>query len=179
MENPTTRTMHEVEATTLKGWMERGAAVLIDVREPPEYATEHIPGARLLPLSTFDPTQVPQEVGKKVVLHCVMGMRSAQAGQKLLDAGYTTVYNFRGGVQAWKEAGYTTAQSQRTPLSLPRQVQIVSGALVLLGTVLGAVVSPWFLLLSGIIGADVVCAGVCDTSGMALLLAQLPSNRRG
>ncbi len=179
MENPTTRTMHEVEATTLKVWMERGEAILIDVREPPEYATEHIPGARLLPLSTFDPTRVPQEAGKKVVLHCVMGMRSAQAGQKLLDAGYTTVYNFRGGVQAWKEAGYTTAQSQRTPLSLPRQVHIVSGSLVLLGTVLGAVVSPWFLLLSGIVGADVVYAGVRDTCGMAMLLAQLPYNRRG
>src|SRR5918912_395404 len=107
MESPTTRTMQDVEVTTLKGWIERGEAILIDVRELPEYATEHIPGARLLPLSTFDPALVPQEAGKKVVLHCVMGMRSAQAGQKLLDAGYTTVYNFRGGVQAWKEAGYT------------------------------------------------------------------------
>ncbi len=178
MENPTTRTMLEVEATTLKVWMGREGAILIDVREPPEYTTEHIPGARLLPLSTFDPMRVPQEAGKKVVLHCVMGMRSAQAGQKLLDAGYTTIYNFRGGVQAWKDAGYTTAQSQRTPMSLPRQVQIVSGSLVLLGIVLGVVVSPWFLLLSGIVGADVVYAGVRDTCGMALLLAQLPSNRR-
>jgi rhodanese-related sulfurtransferase len=179
MESPTTKTMHEVEATTLKVWMERGEAVLIDVREPPEYATEHIPGARLLPLSTFDPARVPQEAGKKVVLHCVMGMRSAQAGQKLLDAGYTTVYNFRGGVQAWKEAGYTTAQNQHTPLSLSRQGQIVSGSLILLGIGLGVVVSPWFLLLRGIIGADIVYAGVRDTCGIALLLAQLPYNRRG
>jgi rhodanese-related sulfurtransferase len=170
--------MQEVEVSTLKAWMERGEAILIDVREPPEYATEHIPGARLLPLSTFDPARVPQEAGKKVVLHCVMGMRSAQAGQKLLDAGYMTVYNFCGGVQAWKEAGYATAQSQRTPLSIPRQVQIVSGSLVLLGTILGAVVSPWFLLLSGIVGADLVYAGMSDTCGMAMLLAQLPYNRR-
>ena len=177
MESPTTKTMQEVEVTTLRAWMERGEAILIDVREAPEYATEHIPEARLLPLSTFDPARVPQEVGKKVVLHCVMGMRSAQAGQKLLDAGYTTVYNFRGGVQAWKDAGYTTAQSQRPPLSLPRQVQIVSGSLVLLGTVLGAVVSPWFLLLSGVVGAGLVYAGVSDTCGMALLLARLPYNR--
>src|SRR5262245_66340421 len=102
MESPTTKTMQDVEVRLLKVWMEREEAILIDVREPPEYATEHIPGARLLPLSTFDPMRVPQEAGKKVVLHCVMGMRSAQAGQKLLDAGYTTVYNFRGGVQAWK-----------------------------------------------------------------------------
>src|SRR5712692_6295943 len=179
MENPTTRTMHEVEATTLKVWMERGEAILIDVREPPEHATEHIPGARLLPLSTFDPTRVPQEAGKKVVLHCVMGMRSAQAGQKLLDAGFTTVYNFRGGVQGWKDAGYATAGGQRTPLSLERQVQIVSGSLVLLGTVLGAVASPWFLMLSGVVGAGLVYAGLSGTCGMAMLLAQLPYNQRG
>ena len=179
MESPTTKSIQDIEATTLKAWMEQEGAILIDVREPPEYATEHLPGARLLPLSTFDPTRVLQEAGKKVVLHCVMGMRSAQAAQKLLDAGFTSIYNFRGGIQAWKDAGYTTAQGQRTPLSLQRQVQIVSGSLVLLGTLLGAVVSPWFLLLSGVVGASLVYTGVSGTCGMAMLLAQLPYNQRG
>jgi len=178
MESPTTKTMQDVEATTLKVWLERGEALLIDVREPPEYAAEHIPDARLLPLSTLDPARVPQEAGKKVVLHCVMGMRSAQAGQKLLDAGFTTVYNFRGGVQAWKDAGYATARGQRTPLSLQRQVQIVSGSLVLLGTLLGVIVSPWFLLLSGVVGVGLVQAGVSGTGGMATLLARLTYNKR-
>lgn len=178
MESPTTKTMQDVEATMLKVWLERGEALLIDVREPPEYAAEHIPNARLLPLSTFDPARVPEEAGKKVVLHCVMGMRSAQAGQKLLDAGFTTVYNFRGGVQAWKDAGYATARGQRTPLSLPRQAQIASGSLVLIGTLLGVIASPWFLLLSGVVGLGLVHAGVSGTCGMATLLARLPSNQR-
>jgi rhodanese-related sulfurtransferase len=180
MESPMTKTMQDVEATTLKAWMEQGEAILIDVREPPEHATEHIPGARLLPLSTFDPARVSQEAGKKVVLHCVMGMRSAQAGQKLLDAGLTTVYNFRGGIQAWKDAGYATAHGQqRTPMSLERQGQMVSGSLVLLGTVLGVVASPWFLLLSGVVGAGLVYAGVSGTCVTTRLLAQLPYNQRG
>jgi len=178
MESPTTKTMQDVEATTLKMWLERGEVLLIDVRESPEYAAEHIPEAQLLPLSTFDPARVPQETGKKVVLHCVMGMRSAQAGQKLLDAGFTTVYNFRGGVQAWKDAGYATAGGQRTPLSLQRQEQIASGSLVLLGTLLGGLVSPWFLLLSGVVGVGLVYAGVSGTRGMATLLARLPYNQR-
>jgi rhodanese-related sulfurtransferase len=177
MESPTTKTMQDVEVTTLKLWLERQEALLIDVREPPEYAAEHIPDAQLLPLSTFDPARVPQEAGKKVVLHCVMGMRSAQAGQKLLDAGFTTVYNFRGGVQAWKDAGYATARGQRAPLSLQQQAQCVSGALVLLGTLLGGIVSPWFLLLSAVIGAELVYAGVSGTCGMATLLARLPYNQ--
>ena len=81
MESPTTKSIQDIEATALKTWMEQEEAILIDVREPLEYATEHIPGARLLPLSTFDPTQVLQEAGKKVVLHCVMGMRSARQGR--------------------------------------------------------------------------------------------------
>src|SRR5262245_31093953 len=178
MESPVTKTMQDVEATALKVWLEQGEALLIDVREPPEYATEHIPGARLLPLSTFDSTRVPQEAGKKVVLHCVMGMRSAQAGQKLVDAGFTSIYSFRGGIQAWKDAGYTTAQGQRTPLSLQRQVQIVSGSLVLLGSILGAAASPWFLLLSGVVGGGLVYAGGSGTWGMAMLAAELPLNKR-
>src|SRR5215510_13719459 len=178
MESPTTKTIQDVEATTLKMWLERGEALLIDVRELPEYTAEHIPDAQLLPLSTFDPVRVPQEAGKKVVLHCVMGMRSAQAGQKLLDAGFTSVYNFRGGVQAWKDAGYATTGGQRAPLSLQRQVQIVSGSLVFLGTVLGVIASPWFLLLSGGVGLGLLYAGLSGTCGMATLLAHLPYNQR-
>jgi rhodanese-related sulfurtransferase len=178
MESSALKTMQDVEATALKAWMEQDEAILIDVREPSEHAAEHIPGARLLPLSSFDPARVPHEAGTKVVLHCAKGVRAAQAGQKLLDAGYTTVYNFRGGVQAWKDAGYTTARAARAPLSLQRQVQIVSGSLVLLGTVLGVAVSPWFLLLSGGVGAGLVYAGVSDTCGMAMLLARLPYNQQ-
>ena len=179
MESPTTKTLQDVEATTLKTWLEQREALLIDVREPSEYAVEHIPEAILLPLSTFDPVRVPQEAGKKVVLHCVMGMRSAQAGQKLLDAGYTTVYNFRGGVQAWKEAGYATTGGQRAPLSLQRQGQIVAGSLILLGTVLGVIASPWFLVLSAVVGLGLLSAGLRGTCGMTTLLARLPYNQRG
>jgi rhodanese-related sulfurtransferase len=179
MESPTTKTIQDVEAATLKTWLEQREALLIDVREPSEYAAEHIPDATLLPLSTFDPARVPQEAGKKVVLHCVMGMRSAQAGQKLLDAGFTTVYNFRGGVRAWKEAGYATTGVQRVPLSLQRQVHCVAGSLVLLGTVLGVLASAWFLVLSAGMGLALLYAGLSGTCGMATLLAHLPYNQRG
>jgi hypothetical protein len=57
-------------------------------------------------------------------------------------------------------------------------MQIVAGSLVLLGTVLGAFVSPWFLVLSGFIGAGLVYAGLSDTCGMTMLLARLPWNQR-
>ena len=58
-------------------------------------------------------------------------------------------------------------------MSLQRQVQIVAGSFVLLGTLLGAVVSPWFLVLSGFVGAGLAFAGITNTCGMAMLLAKL------
>jgi rhodanese-related sulfurtransferase len=79
---------------------------------------------------------------------------------------------------AWKRAGYPVVRDPKAPISLFRQVQIVAGSLVLLGTVLGATVSPWFLLLSGLVGAGLVFAGVTNTCAMGMLLAQLPYNRR-
>ena len=58
------------------------------------------------------------------------------------------------------------------------RAQITAGALVLLGTLLGALVSPWFLLLSGFVGAGLTFAGLTGTCGMAMLLARLPYNQR-
>jgi rhodanese-related sulfurtransferase len=172
------RKVQDVGAATLKSWLERGEAILVDVREPAEHAGERIPAARLVPLSTFTPTQVPVEPGKKLVLHCVMGQRSTQAGNTLLAAGFAEVYNLQGGIQAWKDADYAVERSSHAPISLQRQVQIVAGSLVLVGTLLGAVVSPWFLVLSGFIGAGLTFAGITNTCGMAMLLAKLPYNQR-
>ena len=68
---------------------------------------------------------------------------------------------------------------QRTPLSLQHQVHIVAGSLVLLGTVLGVIASPWLLVLSGGVGLGLLYAGLSGTCGMATLLAHLPYNQRG
>ena len=174
----TEKHLEEIDATVLKAWMEKGEVLLVDVREPSEHAGERIIGARLVPLSNFNPTRVPQEPGKKVVLHCMAGNRSAEAGRKLLEAGFDRVYNLKGGLQAWKGAGYATEYNPHAPISLQRQAQIVAGTLVLLGTLLGAVISPWFLLFSGFVGVGLMFAGITDTCGMATLLAKLPYNRR-
>lgn len=179
MATTTEKTLRDIDAATLKRWLEAGEAVLVDVREPGEYAGEHIAAAHLVPLSVFDPARVPQAAGKKVVLQCQSGNRSAQAGQKMLAAGAAEVSHLRGGLQAWKDAGYETVRQANAPISLQRQVQIVAGSLVVLGTLLGALVSPWFLLLSGFVGAGLTFAGLTGTCGLAMVLAKLPYNQRG
>lgn len=177
--NVSTKRVQEIDAPTLKKWLDAGEALLIDVREPGEHAAERIPGTMLMPLSTFDPTQVPATNGKKLVLHCQSGQRSAQAAQKLLESGREEVYHLQGGFPSWKKEGYAIEADENAPISLQRQVQIIAGSLILLGTLGGAFLSPWFLLLSGFVGAGLLYAGLSGTCGMAMLLAKLPYNQRG
>ena len=63
-------------------WLETGEIVLVDVREPSEYEVEHIAGALLLPLSSFEADLFPTLPGKKLVLHCAVGKRSEAAGAR-------------------------------------------------------------------------------------------------
>jgi rhodanese-related sulfurtransferase len=174
----TTNQLIEINAFTLKQWLDNHEAILIDVREPGEFAGEHIGDAKLMSLSQFDPTVIPQGSNQKIVLQCQSGNRSAQAAQKMFDAGFNKVFHLQGGLPTWKAAGYPTRVNQNAPISMFRQVQIVAGSLVFLGTILGAFVSPWFLILSGFVGAGLVFAGITNTCAMAMLLAKLPYNQK-
>ncbi|MBN8530828.1 MAG: rhodanese-like domain-containing protein [Alphaproteobacteria bacterium] len=98
--------MHSVDAKTLKSWLEKDEAVLVDVREANEHAEARIPGATLAPLSQFLPEGIPLVKRKKLVIHCLAGKRGATACQKLLSAfPDIDVYNLEGGLSAWIEAG--------------------------------------------------------------------------
>ena len=169
--------LQNLDAPTLKQVLRDRTVLLVDVREPGEYATEHIPGAVLQPLSKFDPSQVRPQEGQTLVLYCQSGNRSTKAASQLLSQGMA-VSHLQGGLTAWKQAGYPTAASGNAPISLFRQVQIVAGSLVLLGTILGATVSPYFLLLSGFVGAGLTFAGITNTCALGMLLAKLPYNQR-
>lgn len=89
-------------------WLERNEILLVDVRETSEYEKEHIAGAVLLPLSSFEPDMFPTLPDKKVVLHCAVGKRSEAAGKMLLKEGHSSVIHMTGGMEAWKAAGYAT-----------------------------------------------------------------------
>jgi rhodanese-related sulfurtransferase len=170
--------LREIDAKTLKQWLDAQKVMLIDVREPGEYASEHIKGAELIPLSVLNPTQMSISSEKPVVLYCQSGNRSQKAAQKLLEAGMTHIIQLQGGITNWKQAGYEIEVNKNAPISIFRQVQIVAGTLVFTGTILGAFVSPWFLILSGFVGAGLVFSGVTGTCAMGMLLAKLPYNQR-
>ena len=83
--------------------VEVGACVVVDVREPHEFAVGRIPGATNLPLSSFDPEDLPK--GRPIVLVCQAGARSARALQVAVAAGVTDIRHYPGGTGAWRAQG--------------------------------------------------------------------------
>jgi rhodanese-related sulfurtransferase len=159
----------------------RGEAVeLIDVRTAAEYREVHATLARAVPLDVLDPRAVmgarPAPADAPLYVICRSGSRAKMACEKIRAAGYADVVNVEGGTQAWEAAGLPVVRGKKA-MSLERQVRIAAGSLVLLGTLLGAFVHPYFLILSGFVGAGLVFAGVTDTCGMGMLLARMPWNR--
>ena len=82
-----------------------GELKIVDVREPWEYARDHIPSAKLTPLGQI--IARPQEVitADNVVFVCEVGQRSAVAAELAAAAGMQHVFNLEGGMQAWRNAG--------------------------------------------------------------------------
>jgi rhodanese-related sulfurtransferase len=79
--------------------------VIVDVRTPVEYAFEHIPGAMLFPLASFNPAKLPLQNGKPIVFHCGTGLRSTAVAKRCIAAGIAEVLHIEGGLGAWKKAG--------------------------------------------------------------------------
>jgi rhodanese-related sulfurtransferase len=82
-------------------------ALLLDVREPDEYAGEHAPNAILIPLAQIGSRmqEIAAYKNKPVVVMFHSGRRSAQAAQLLQDGGFSQVSSVEGGIVAWKAAG--------------------------------------------------------------------------
>jgi rhodanese-related sulfurtransferase len=80
-------------------------AVVLDVREPEEYAHGHVPGAVSLPQADLASrlAEVPRD--RPVLTLCERGMRSLRAAQFLLQVGIEQVASVKGGTAAWRAAG--------------------------------------------------------------------------
>ena len=79
--------------------MKAGECGVVDVREAHEFASAHIPRSLNMPLSTFDPQQLPSN--KPVVLIRHSGMRSRSALSKAHSTGRNDVKHYAGGILGW------------------------------------------------------------------------------
>jgi rhodanese-related sulfurtransferase len=109
----TEKKLIEIDAPTLCRWLASDMAVLVDVREESEFSEDRIPGAINVPLSRFDVRKLPGSDGRRLVLACAIGRRSAQAAGILLAAGQEIATHLRGGMLAWDDAGFGTESGAR------------------------------------------------------------------
>ncbi len=101
------KNIREIDVNELKRMQKSGDDfILIDVRDHPEVANGMIPGARHLTRGMLEVNidQITSEKGKKIVLYCGGGTRSALAADSLRKMGFKNVISVAGGWKAWKES---------------------------------------------------------------------------
>ena len=94
-----------IDSESYREHFQPGDHVLVDVRQPHEWAAGRIPGAIHIPLNDLPNRldEIPDD--KPVVVVCATGVRSVTGSKFLLQSGYTEVYNLSDGTQGWIKKG--------------------------------------------------------------------------
>ena len=100
--------VHDLAPEDVAKGVAEGRYLLVDVREPNEVVVEAYPDAVVVPLSSFDPHDIPDPDGKQVVFACRSGKRSVTASLAAQAAGLAHDKHLAGGLLAWKAAGLPT-----------------------------------------------------------------------
>jgi rhodanese-related sulfurtransferase len=97
-----------VSAAQATQLINREDALVVDVRDPGEYGSGHILGAKNVPLSRIDAGGAeiaPKRKDKPVIVYCDTGNRSQKAAAALRNQGFGRAVNLAGGLGAWQQAG--------------------------------------------------------------------------
>ena len=100
--------VHDLTPQEVAEGIADGRYLLVDVREPNEVAVEAYPDAVVVPLSGFDPQDIPHRQGKQVVFACRSGKRSVTASLAAQANGLAYDKHLAGGMLAWKASGLPT-----------------------------------------------------------------------
>jgi rhodanese-related sulfurtransferase len=150
-------------------------ALLVDIREPEEFAGEHIEGARLEPLSVLPFLPLDPDRERPAVFYCYSGQRANDNVAILEGRGFAAAYLVEGGLEGWGKAGLPVVR-RAVPLPMPRQIQMLAGSMVFVFSLLSFFI-PAFAGLTLFVGAGMIYAGYSGNCVAAKLLAQMPWNR--
>lgn len=181
-------------------------ARLVDVREPDELATLRVPGAEAAPLSVVAWMNLrPATAELPIIFTCNSGRRTTENGKLLQKLAAGPAWQMEGGVRAWAKQGLPVKKASKLQslsagplcpgkdgskskqelkasplpqmLSIPRQIQIAAGGLVLAG-LLGSLAWPGMLWILAFVGVGLTFAGITGFCGLDLLLTAMPWNKR-
>lgn len=152
---------------------------LLDVRTAPEYQSEHVKGARNFPLDQIESNKssIPFKKDEEIYILCKSGARATKASRSLSHLGFQNTHVVEGGTDQCIQDGIETIKSKSNVISLERQVRIVAGIIVALGSVLAMTIHHYFAVIPLFVGSGLTFAGITNTCGMGLLLAKAPWNK--
>lgn len=106
----------ELEAEGLKKLMDKGNVLVVNPLSPIEYDVEHIAGSVNIPIENLK-SALPKDKGMPIVFYCLgeKCVYSWRAAEDAADLGYKNTYAFRGGLPAWKAAGYPVESTLKLP----------------------------------------------------------------
>ncbi|MFZ5824290.1 MAG: rhodanese-like domain-containing protein [Bacillota bacterium] len=97
--------MNNISTAELQARLEKGEKpIIIDVREPWEYAEGHVPGSILKPVGQIRSWSNQLKKDDEIILICRTASRSAMAYQYLAALGFTNLRNVAGGIVTWRGA---------------------------------------------------------------------------
>ena len=170
--------MKEIDVTNLKEELQKNQNVLlIDVRTPAEFRSEHIPKSINIPLDKLSEHLNDIKKYNRVYIQCKTGGRSSRACSVLEEYNISNGFNVAGGIEAWKQAGFATITGRSRTIDINRQVMIIAGILVLTGTLGSLFFTNGLIWLAVIMGAGLLFAGISGFCGMAKLLEKAPWNQ--
>lgn len=95
--------------------MNREKAVVVDIREPADYAAGHVTGSRNVPLAQLEQSrELPTNKALPVVVVCATGARAGRAVSVLRKLGHAGAVGLAGGLAAWREAGLPVEKTEKT-----------------------------------------------------------------
>jgi rhodanese-related sulfurtransferase/transcriptional regulator with XRE-family HTH domain len=107
--------IRKIGAREAKGLIDAGDLDVVDVREPHEWATGHVPGARLVPLGRLREDPDAARLGARVLFVCERGGRSLRAAEVAEARGVPEILSLDGGTLAWREAGLPVDVPEAAP----------------------------------------------------------------
>lgn len=95
-----------IQPEEAKALIDSGQVTVIDVREPGEYARDHIAQAKLVPLAKIISAAAANVTTDNVIFICEVGQRSGVAAEVAASLGLDNLYNLEGGMTAWRQRGF-------------------------------------------------------------------------
>lgn len=150
-----------------------GNAIIIDVREPAEFAEIHIPGAINIPSTQFDAHAFEPFLDRKVCIICQTGKRSRNIIEKLESMHWNNVYYLETQMENYQ---HTVAQ-KTSGWTVDRQFRFLLGILLSIYVVTYFLGAKGFIVIPMILGTGLIVTALINRCYLRIGIAKLPWNR--